>query len=660
MTDPVPLVTALLGDPILVASILLRLFGVGYSIVLLYRVRDGRFAFLTLMLSLMALRQILTLRTLSPNVGPQLDELPGLVVSVLAVLTVYYLSQYVAHEEEVKETIREKNETLRGFRKAIEHAGHGIFITDREGTIEYANPAVEPLTGYDRDEVIGENPRLWKSDAHDDAFYAEMWETILAGEVWDGEIVNERKDGSEVWVDMTIAPIADDEDEIERFVAVDTDVTERKARERRIQRQNDRLEVLNHTNEILRDVNRELVEAGSRDEVEQAVCEEFAESDRYAFAWISEHTAVSETFRPRTFAGIDEEDVRAFVDAINDGDGSTPFDVAGDEADLQLISDLDERTTAGERKDRTVDETDWTTVAREQGCRSVAVIPLRYNETRYGVLAICSAEPGAFEAIDPAALAELGETVGYAINAVESKRALLTDSVTEIEFTVADPECFAVDLSERVNGVLDLEWMTTESPAETAMYFTVEGADPGAVAEAAAAHPAIAEATVVTEYEEGCLCRFDVEDPDVATTLADHGGVLESFHVEAGVGRVRATLSRTTNVRAVLDALRNRYPDTELLAQRECERHRTSREDLATTLDDELTDRQMEALRTAYVGGFFEWPRRSSGEDIAEVMGISQSTFLQHLRAAKKKLLSNLFEGEGAVPCQRPEQAGRG
>ncbi|MFQ3294731.1 MAG: PAS domain S-box-containing protein, partial [Natrialbaceae archaeon] len=254
MIDPVPLAATPLGDPILVASILLRLFGVGYSVVLLYRARDGRFAFFTFMLSLMALRQILTLKELSATVGPQLDELPGLVVSVLAVLTVYYLSQYVAHEEDVKETIREKNETLRGFRKAVEHAGHGIFITDREGTIEYANPAIEPLTGYDHEAIIGENPRIWRSDEHDDTFYAEMWETILDGQVWDGEIVNERKDGSECWVDMTIAPITDDHDEIERFVAVDTDVTDRKAREERIQRQNERLEVLNHTNEILRDV----------------------------------------------------------------------------------------------------------------------------------------------------------------------------------------------------------------------------------------------------------------------------------------------------------------------------------------------------------------------------------------------------------------------
>lgn len=657
MTDLIPLVATLLGDPILVASILLRLFGVGYSILLLYRVRDRRFVFFTLMLSLMALRQILTLRQVSASVGWQLDELPGLVVSVFAVLTVYYLSQYVAHEEEVKETIREKNETLRGFRKAIEHAGHGIFITDREGTIKYANPAVEPLTGYDREEVIGENPRIWKSGEHDDAFYAEMWETILAGEVWDGEIVNERKDGSEVWVDMTIAPIADDDGAIERFVAVDTDVTERKARERRIQRQNERLEVLNHTNEILRDVNRDLVEAGSRDDVEAAVCEEFADSERYAFAWIAEHTAVSETYRPRTVAGIDEASVRSFVDAINDAEAATPFDVADDDGELQLVTLEDETPAKGDGRAETAK---WATVAGEYDCRSAAIIPLRYDETRYGVLTICSSEPDAFEAIEREALAELGETVGYAINAVESKRALLTDSVTEIEFTVADPDVFAVDLSERVNGVLDLEWMTTESPAETAMYFTVDGADPDAVVRAAAAHPAIAEATVVTEYDDGCLCRFDVADPGVATTLADYGGVLESVHVENGIGRVRATLSQTTNVRAVLDALRGRYPNVELVAQRECERQRSSREGLATTLDEELTDRQMEALRTAYVGGFFEWPRRSSGEDIAEVMGISQSTFLQHLRAAKKKLLSNLFEGEGPVPCQRPERVGRG
>jgi len=139
---------------ILLASVVLRLLGAGYSLLLLSRSRDRRFGFLTLMLSFMALRQLLTMRTANPGI----EELPGLIVSVLTVLTVYYLSKYVDEEATIKRELQRANDRLRGFRKAIEHAGHAIFLTDPDGTIEYANPAVESVTGYTPAEVIGENP----------------------------------------------------------------------------------------------------------------------------------------------------------------------------------------------------------------------------------------------------------------------------------------------------------------------------------------------------------------------------------------------------------------------------------------------------------------------------------------------------------------------
>ncbi|MFB6159670.1 MAG: PAS domain-containing protein [Haloferacaceae archaeon] len=192
-------------NAVILASIALRLVGVGYSGLLLFRSDDRRFGFLTVMLALMATRQVLS----AQSTTTPLEELPGLVVSVLAVLTVYYLSSYVDEERRI-------TERLEGFRKAVEHAGHAIFLTDTDGTIEYANPAVESVTGYEPAEVVGENPRLWKSGEHDEAFYAEMWEAITSGTVWDGEIINRRKSGSLCWVDMTIAPVTDEEGTVDR------------------------------------------------------------------------------------------------------------------------------------------------------------------------------------------------------------------------------------------------------------------------------------------------------------------------------------------------------------------------------------------------------------------------------------------------------------
>ncbi|WP_340100399.1 PAS domain S-box protein [Salinibaculum salinum] len=139
----------------------------------------------------------------------------------------------------------EQERDLRSFERAVESSGHGIVITDIDGTIEYVNPAFEEITGYSREEMRGENPRVLNSGEHDEAFYREMWETILAGDVWHSEIINEHKDGEQVVLDQTIAPITGGDGEIERFVAINRDVTERSAYEQRVEEQRDKLDVLN-------------------------------------------------------------------------------------------------------------------------------------------------------------------------------------------------------------------------------------------------------------------------------------------------------------------------------------------------------------------------------------------------------------------------------
>jgi PAS domain S-box-containing protein len=121
----------------------------------------------------------------------------------------------------------------RSFKQAVENTGHSVVITDESGEIEYVNPTFEDVTGYTQEEVMGRNPRLLKSGEHEADFYERMWETILDGEVWSAELINERKDGSHFVVDQTIAPILED-GEIQRFVAVNQDITDRKEREREL------------------------------------------------------------------------------------------------------------------------------------------------------------------------------------------------------------------------------------------------------------------------------------------------------------------------------------------------------------------------------------------------------------------------------------------
>jgi PAS domain S-box-containing protein len=128
-----------------------------------------------------------------------------------------------------------REKSLRSFEQAVEHSGHAVVITDTDGTIEYVNPVFEEITGYTAEEAIGRNPRILRSGEHNEAFYEELWDTILSGDVWRHKITNRDKDGERFIVDQTIAPITDAEGDIERFVAVNNDITELKERERNLE-----------------------------------------------------------------------------------------------------------------------------------------------------------------------------------------------------------------------------------------------------------------------------------------------------------------------------------------------------------------------------------------------------------------------------------------
>jgi two-component system cell cycle sensor histidine kinase/response regulator CckA len=111
---------------------------------------------------------------------------------------------------------------------AIEQASEGMVITDLEGRIQYVNPAFSTMTGFSREEVLGRNPRILKSGEHDGSFYRKMWQTLLAGGAWHGELVNRRKEGSLYTVQMTISPVRNEEGQITHFIAVQEDITARK------------------------------------------------------------------------------------------------------------------------------------------------------------------------------------------------------------------------------------------------------------------------------------------------------------------------------------------------------------------------------------------------------------------------------------------------
>ncbi|MCP5197071.1 MAG: transporter substrate-binding domain-containing protein [Gammaproteobacteria bacterium] len=135
-------------------------------------------------------------------------------------------------------TKRKKAEAeLRKLSKAVEQSPASVVITDTQGIIEYVNPIFYEVTGYTQEEVLGQTSRLLKSEKHPAEFYQEIWETISRGEVWHGEIVNQKKNGECFWESAYISPLLDEDGEIIRFLAVKQDITARKQAEQAVQDQ---------------------------------------------------------------------------------------------------------------------------------------------------------------------------------------------------------------------------------------------------------------------------------------------------------------------------------------------------------------------------------------------------------------------------------------
>ena len=163
----------------------------------------------------------------------------------------------------VKEIVerREVERQLRIQTTAMEAAANGILITDPQGIIQWTNPALTQITGYEAGELLGQNTRIFNSGKQDAAYYAQMWNTIFAGQIWRGETTNRRKDRSLYVEEQTITPVRDENDQIQHFIAIKQDITERKQSELELAKRNIELQALSIAEREQRQLSEALVEA---------------------------------------------------------------------------------------------------------------------------------------------------------------------------------------------------------------------------------------------------------------------------------------------------------------------------------------------------------------------------------------------------------------
>ncbi|WP_266079925.1 bacterio-opsin activator domain-containing protein [Haladaptatus caseinilyticus] len=499
--------------------------------------------------------------------------------------------------------------------RAINEAPIGITIADAESDDEpliYINEAFEELTGYDSANVIGRNCRFLQGEQSDPGSIAKMRAAIDAEEPVSVELRNYRKDGKEFWNRVDIAPIRDEDGEVSHFVGFQTDISERKNAEFTARRRaEEREHLLERIEGLLGDVTSAVVEAPTRQAIETAVCDRISSVEPYNFAWVGEHDIRTDSVEVRAMAGDCEP-----------------------QPDHPIVA---EALETGELQ---VDELGI------EGCAAVAALPIAYDDTEYGVLTICATESDAFDEREQVVLRSLSRAIASAINARETRRILIADSVVETEFAFQSSDLFFVDIADSTGGNVEYLQSTNRDDGSVVSFFSVRDASTDDVLNVVESKSGVTEARLVAEHDGEALFEFVLPAGTLVSTMSEYGGKTQAITATPSESRVVVEFPQAADVRGLVERLKDSYPGTELLAYRHRERPAKTKQDFIKNLTDNLTERQLTALQTAYVSGFFDWPRPVTGEELAESMRISRSTFHEHLRAAERKLCGEFFGDE--------------
>lgn len=524
-----------------------------------------------------------------------------------------------------------------------------VAVIDGDGEILLTNRAWREFGSDDQpDDHVGVNYVATAAMFEDDDEYArqavEGLESVLAGE--QETFVMEypcHTPTRRQWFIMRANRFTVDGDV--RVSVVHLEITERKlaelAAEESAERMRDEHRALEHVLEridgLVRDVTDAAVGAGTREEIERRVCSRLAETEPYVLAWVGRVDVTNQRVSPREWASTDDVPLED-GDLVLDSDESHPALRALEADEPYVVQDLETFADA----DR------WWPVGAKSDYRSVAALPLSYGDVTYGVLVLFAADADAFSDRELLVLESLAGTIATGMNAIESRRMLTTESVVELELAIEDSSLFVTALAEALEATVTYRGLAYDEGTPLAFFYVDRT---GPVVDTAVELDGVVDASALAAYEDGTLLELELAE-GIVTTLVEHGTVVRRFDVIDGIADLELELANGQSARSVYNLLENRYDRVELISYHETEQPTRTPQDLAATLEQKLTDRQQMALQKAYVADYFEWPRNVSGEELAESMDISRSTFHQHLRSAQQKLLEELYEGETAIGRQ--------
>ncbi|QLH81706.1 histidine kinase N-terminal 7TM domain-containing protein [Halosimplex pelagicum] len=515
---------------------------------------------------------------------------------------------------------------------AIRQLDAGVVIVDNANRIVYCNEAAEEVLDCDAADAVGRDVELLVDESRLD-FDTEdaLAEVERYGNVYE----------------IRTSPITDRNGRRIGNTLVVHDVTARKRRVRQLADHRDELSTLNDLNAVIRGVNQALVSAVGREEIERTVCERVADADLYERVVVADLATWRGEADRWTVAG--DEETSPSPPAIDDtGFRRTDGGQRGNGA-AQATDGEATQTTDGETAQATDGEAIRPLVPGvDDGEGTWTVVPLVYGRTVYGALGLYT-ERSTVSDRERSILGELGETIGHAINAVETQQLLSAESLVEIELACRDGSDPLVAVTTTVPCRVELEGVIPSSEEGPVAYLRVSDSEVGVVSDAFAdvTDDSVRIVSETADGDSGGLLEWQLTGDAPLGALVDHGAHVHSVGFVDDAVHYEFDIASGTDARVLVDHLRNRFEDIQVLSKREKSASVEVNEVLPQEPFEDITDRQEEVLRAAYQSGYFEWPRDSNAEEVADALGISSPTLHSHLRKAEQSVLSDLFERSG-------------
>jgi PAS domain S-box-containing protein len=407
--------------------------------------------------------------------------------------------------------------------------------------------------------------------------------------------------------------------------------------ERRLESRNEELRAqverarrLEAITELTQRVEAAITAESSRRGVQEAVCEELTDVEPFGAAWVAEADVGTDRLTPRAAAGVDSDRAERVLDAGDPDADPHPAFEAWRTGDAAVIENL----VNGRRSD-------WRRTLLGRGAGSVCAVPLAYGGVTHGVLTVVADEPDAFREREREVLDQLGTSIGYAITAIERQRALESDDTLELEFRGSGSDLPFARLARAADCRVCHERTVRRQDGSVSVYYTLVDPPDDVAAAAESVLPGSVE-TVTRTDGEAVIERQG--SSWFGAIVSEYGGVLRCGEATPSDATLVVELPREADTRTIVEHVTDTFPDLELTAQRHHRETAATTHELTSQLQRRLTDRQREALETAHATGYFDWPRRSSGKDVADALDITQPTVNKHIRLGERKVFDLLFD----------------